>query len=309
MTQSQIKCFLAVSETLSFSSAAQQLYISQPAVSRQIALLEEELGFALFDRTRKETSLTPAGKLMCTFLKESRTGYLSVLNEIRQLNSGNTGDLRIGCGFDWDMSSILTAVHESFEIKYPDVTVSWEGRYFDGLIPSLSRGEIDLFFSLSHILPGKSGLFTRPVTSIKNILLFSARHPAAKKKNLTLLDFADCTFYIPTCSGEKSMFMNVSIQCSKYGFIPNIVTASDIPAILMYIQSGTGVMLTSEWTMSKTNPLFSYITLNNETSVCLSCLDDDRNAAKKLFINEVQHYYRQLILDSSAPRRAEDRKR
>ena len=53
MTQAQISCFLAVADCLSFSKAAQELYISQPAVSKQVALMEQEFGVPLFDRTRK----------------------------------------------------------------------------------------------------------------------------------------------------------------------------------------------------------------------------------------------------------------
>ena len=64
MNFSQIKCFLAAAECLSFTRAADRLYLSQPVLSRQIASMEDELGIELFIREKKSIRLTPAGEVL-----------------------------------------------------------------------------------------------------------------------------------------------------------------------------------------------------------------------------------------------------
>ena len=66
MNFSQIKCFLAAADCLSFTKAAERLYLSQPVLSRQIASMEDELGIELFIREKKSIRLTPAGEVMAT---------------------------------------------------------------------------------------------------------------------------------------------------------------------------------------------------------------------------------------------------
>ena len=69
MNDLQIDCFLAVARNLSFTKAASELYISQPAVSRQIAALEDKLGFVLFDRSKRNIKLTKSVNYFNLFSK------------------------------------------------------------------------------------------------------------------------------------------------------------------------------------------------------------------------------------------------
>lgn len=79
MTTEQMRTFLAVADCLNFTKAAEKLYLSQPTISRQIQSLEEECKTPLLIRTRKEVSLTPAGAIMVSHLKnvlpEIQVGY------------------------------------------------------------------------------------------------------------------------------------------------------------------------------------------------------------------------------------------
>ena len=76
MTSLQVSYFLRVAESMSFSKAAEELYVSQPSVSRQVQLLEAELGHRLFDRSSKrKLRLTPAGAVFRDFFQQSVKGY------------------------------------------------------------------------------------------------------------------------------------------------------------------------------------------------------------------------------------------
>ena len=108
MTSLQIQYFLKVADCMSFSQAADELYVSQPSVSRQIQQLEHELGCALFDRSRKNAiSLTPAGMVFRDSFRRSLRGFEEAKAAARELSenetlpsgsaSGRTGTSRSRC--------------------------------------------------------------------------------------------------------------------------------------------------------------------------------------------------------------------
>ena len=70
MTDMQIKMFMELTRTLSFSKTAETFYTTQPTISRQIRMLEEEWGIRLFDRNKRQVKLTKAGKVMADFFAE-----------------------------------------------------------------------------------------------------------------------------------------------------------------------------------------------------------------------------------------------
>ena len=115
MTDFQIKCFLAVASTLSFTEAAHQLFVSQPNVSRQINLLEEELNLTLFHRSTKSVKLTPAGTILYDKLQALTKEWEYALTQARKVANKLQGHLTIGC-VPWEISnSILAQLLISFK--------------------------------------------------------------------------------------------------------------------------------------------------------------------------------------------------
>jgi DNA-binding transcriptional LysR family regulator len=96
MNSLQIQYFLTVAQYLNFSKAAEHHYTSQPSVSRQIALLEKELGFELFFRTKHSVQLTPAGKIVYDEFSQLYQKAAAVLEKARQTSRGMDGNLNIG---------------------------------------------------------------------------------------------------------------------------------------------------------------------------------------------------------------------
>jgi DNA-binding transcriptional LysR family regulator len=95
MTIDNLKCFILVAENLSFARAAESLYISQPAVTKQINSLEAELETTLFIRSTRHVELTPAGM---SFYKDAKEIVTKTQLAVQRLQSQNTeiGTLRIG---------------------------------------------------------------------------------------------------------------------------------------------------------------------------------------------------------------------
>ena len=102
MTSLQIKYFLTVTDCMSFSQAAEALFVSQPSVSRQIKQLEQELGYQLFDRTqRSAVSLTAAGMVFRDAFQGIQKQYHTAQTAARELAAAESLVLRVGIGSGW----------------------------------------------------------------------------------------------------------------------------------------------------------------------------------------------------------------
>lgn len=287
MTQAQIFCFLTVAECGSFSKAAQKLYISQPAVSKQISLAETELGFALFDRARKSIHLTEAGKLFYNLYVNFQNDYNATVRKAQALSNSRQGKVHIGAAGSWDMSHLYTPIYNLFERRYPSISLSWEGYSFDDMLPALKNGSVDVIFVLDSIIKDTPELVRRHLTTIKSILLYSPRHPAAQKDAPTLRDFKDDIFFVPATSAESALRSSTLEQCTRAGFTPQISSISNFTAILLKIQTGGGVMLTDNWMIFKDNPQFRHLDIDFEHTVDICWLDNDANPSKNLFVSEL----------------------
>ena len=115
MNRNQLKYFVAAAETRSFTKAAEQYYISQTAVTQQIHLLEETLGCALFDRSTRPVSLTPAGKAFLLDAKAILERMSRAAERVHDASTGLSGTLRVGYvrGYERsDLSILMRRFHQ-----------------------------------------------------------------------------------------------------------------------------------------------------------------------------------------------------
>ena len=128
MTSLQIQYFLKVADCMSFSQAAEALFVSQPSVSRQIKQLEQELGYQLFDRTqRSAVSLTAAGMVFRDAFQGIQEQYHTAQTAARELAAAESLVLRVGIGSGWDLSRELEEVQAQIRMRYPhaELTFAW----------------------------------------------------------------------------------------------------------------------------------------------------------------------------------------
>ena len=92
-----IRAFIAVAQTGSFTRAATRLHLSQPALTVQVRRLEETVGVKLFDRNSRSVALTPAGRELLPMLQKSLHDMEHVLIDARELGNGSSGTVRIAC--------------------------------------------------------------------------------------------------------------------------------------------------------------------------------------------------------------------
>ena len=145
MTGLQVQYFLKVCECMSFSQAAQELYVSQPSVSRQIQLLEQELGHKLFDRSRKNAiSLTAAGMVFRDAFLRSQRGFEEARAAAQEVSQGQGLSLRVGIGQNWDLTEALLRFQEQVRLRYPRATLEFENNSFFQLRAQVAAGHLDV---------------------------------------------------------------------------------------------------------------------------------------------------------------------
>lgn len=156
----QIKYFLKLAELGSFRKTAEALYISQPAVSKQISLLEKEWGFPLFDRSYRSAKLTASGRIMLDMLKKSMEVFDGTLVQAKRQSKRYTMELRIGLPEYANMGN-LSDVLMDFQKENPSVIL--KVRYVPLSMLELSGNEddFDLVVNYERNLRGKNYIDSR----------------------------------------------------------------------------------------------------------------------------------------------------
>lgn len=295
MTKSQIICFMEVAKHQSFSKAAAQLFISQPAVSKQVAQLERELDLPLFDRTHGAIRLSVVGKLFYDYFLKAHRDFEQVVKEAHQFKNVYVGDIRLGCLDGWDVSTFFPRINRFFQVQYPNLHLVLDGYNHGEVLAALRRGEIDVAITLDISAQGQPDLCVRNITPVEITLLLSAHHPNAGRENLSLTDFQDDTFFVilPPSEPDPAMEGLTLELCEQAGFRPQIEYAPSSAAVLMRLQAGNGVTVTTEWTSACRSELYRAQLLGRKVHMCVAWLDDGQNPAKSTFVNELIFFYRQ----------------
>lgn len=293
MTLAQISYFMAVAKYQSFSKAAKHLYISQPAVSKQVSLLEASLNLTLIDRRYGGAQLTEAGKMFYKFFRKAEDDFNKLSAEAHEIASGHTGNLRLGCLDGWDLSTFYPELRGLLAEKYPKLQVNLDGYNHIQAIEALRRQEIDIAITLEIALRGQPDVAMRNVTSAPVVMLISTLHPLAQKENLTLSDFKDDPFYViaPTVGTDNPMEQLAVNVCEAAGFTPKIEHTPSSASVLMRLQNGIGAQITCAWTGACKMSLYRVITLDQSLNISAAWLDNNSNPAKEVFINELYRHY------------------
>lgn len=174
MTHTQLQSFLAIARYRSFTAAADQLYISQSALSQQMKSLEQELGFTLFDRGSRQLALTEAGRSFYRNAQQLQALYAHALSEgqqLQQLSSCHIKHFCIGCLGDqyfqiW-MDLLRTALPLSS--RYAPRPVRYESK--EALYTALLRGEAQIAALLENADISRLGLQFLPFARVPELCM------------------------------------------------------------------------------------------------------------------------------------------
>ena len=179
------KVFIAVAENMSFSKAAEELFISQPAVTKHIKELESKLNTTLFDRKGNRIYLTRSGQLTYDFLKKIKLQYREMEFQLGRLNGSFKGTLRMGASSTVSQY-VIPAVVAAFHKKYPEINFYlFNGNSFE-MEQKLLKNEIDL--ALVENESSHANLKYIDFLQDEIVVVAGSNSLFSKKKNLSLSD-------------------------------------------------------------------------------------------------------------------------
>lgn len=141
----QLTYFLAAAHTQNFRKAAEICLVTQPALSRQIAALEKELGMELFRRVKQHVELTPAGHTFVAYAQDALDVLQQGEQELARWQQGQQGTVLIGCNQSL-AATFLPPLLATFRKRYPDIQLKVRVHASDEVIALVERGVVDLGF-------------------------------------------------------------------------------------------------------------------------------------------------------------------
>lgn len=175
-TFDQLKSFVVLAEELHFSRAAERLNMTQPPLSRQIQKLEAELGFSLFDRTKKSVALTAAGRVFRREAEKILGMAESARIAARRIADGLSGEIKIGITATGIME-LLGEILAWLDVHAPDALVEVQEMVTKDQIAALLKGAID--FGFVREVPASGELASLLVRQEPLVAAISSRHPLA----------------------------------------------------------------------------------------------------------------------------------
>jgi DNA-binding transcriptional LysR family regulator len=229
----------------SFSAAADALYLSQSAVSQQVATLEREVGMSLLERTRNGPKLNEAGKTLVRHAEAALARLEEAEHEIKAIAGLEGGELRIA-SFASASATLLTEALREFSARHPEVRLSVTEAEPEDSLPRLRAAETDLAIVFDYpMLPprGEERDVDRVLLLTESMYLALPRHhPLAKAETVKLADLADEPWMCGVC--PSSCGDVVKEACRKAGFDPRIAFESDEYEVQQaYVAAGLGFTL------------------------------------------------------------------
>lgn len=234
-----------VAEELHFHRAAERLFVAQPALSRQIQQLEEELGVLLFRRNRRVVEITEAGKLFLQRARQVMADLEHAALDARNLERGLAG--RLTFSFVPSASYILLpAILKMFRVQFPDVELNLLELSTAQQLDALSRNQSDV--ALLHPWKHEVRVVYKRLVTEPFVVACPEDHPHAGKKNIPLKAFASDRFIMiprwlgPTISG---MYEVTAELLRNAGVEPKIApeAPAQLHAALGLVNAGFGVAL------------------------------------------------------------------
>ena len=233
-----LKYFSVLAEELHFGRAAGRLFIAQPPLSRQIKLLEEELGVPLFERNNKKVVLTEFGKYLQSEAARLLGDAEKIKNILHQMKQGKKGKIVLGY-VGAVMHSYLPKLLLKVNSDLKDVTTVLKEMDNLNQVEAIQKGTLDIGFVRTPLKA--EGLICRQIYSDSFSLIISETHPLAERKNIDLNDLKNEPYigFPKDCApAMHDSIMSIFTQC---GFYPETIHEStQINSILRLVESKLG---------------------------------------------------------------------
>lgn len=257
----RLRYFAAVAEELHFGRAAERMHVVQSAVSHQVKLLEEELGFPLLERSRHKVRLTVPGEIFLPEALDLLRRTDEAVHRARSSAEGAVGRLAIGF-VDNVLWSMLPPMLRDFRKQWPNIKLTLHPLDRAEQIEALRASVIDF-----GIIPSPS-----PGHPLKTVALGAAPlmaaipdgHPLASRSALSVIDLANEPFVLFPLRMNSRILEVIIACCASAGFTPRVAQeAGQLHTLLALVSAGLGVTLVPQWVARVRQPGVTYMTVND----------------------------------------------
>ncbi len=232
-----LAAFIEIAESGSFSRAAERLHLSQPAVSKRIAVLEQQCGSSLFDRIGREIRLTEAGRTLLPYARRTLAEIEDAGRALTHLSGSVTGRLSIGTSHHIGLHR-LPAVLRDFTQRFPEVDLDIHFMDSEDACHAVEQGKLEL------------GIVTLPLEPIRQLLqqlvwadpmafVVAPDHPLAHKRRLVLSDLAAYPALLPDAKTYTHRIVQAALR--EHGLVPRVRLATNyLETLKMLVGIGLG---------------------------------------------------------------------
>ncbi|MCY3684203.1 MAG: LysR family transcriptional regulator [Gemmatimonadetes bacterium] len=236
-----LRYFVVVAEEENIRRAAERLHIVQPALSRQMRQLEEELDCTLFDRLPRGIRLNAAGKEFLASARDILASADAAVAHVRRVAKGEVGRLRIGFRETASWFGIFPRAIQQYRARYPNVGLDLQPMFSTDQFEAIAEGTLDAGFCYTFAsLP--EGCEALPIRIDEVVLAVPRELNWKKRRNVRLVDLKSEAFVGLSRSHAPSYVDGIMATAYAGGLSPNIVQeAVDEPTLMSLVSAGIGI--------------------------------------------------------------------
>ncbi len=287
MTTKQIDYCIELARTLNFSRAADNLFVSQPTLTYQIKLLEDEIGFAVFERSGKGASLTPAGSQFVGFLANMRDDLKRAIEQGQNFSAKYKDSISISMMVRQALYFLPVAIRLFGETN-PDVQIVPKFQYDNGMNGFLNC-ETDILFTLREHARQLTNTVIHDLFESHIYLIAQRDDPLAQKKQISESDLYGRTLMVG--GGSPNALKDVQHRLISTGKI-EYFNSADHDTTLTNVAAGRGVCLAPGF-LNDHSGQFAWIPFDcKESFFCVLCSHkDDNRPALNSFLAVLKNLY------------------
>ncbi|MFT2091717.1 LysR family transcriptional regulator [Paraglaciecola sp. 2405UD69-4] len=238
-----LSSFIAVAKHKSFSEAARELHTVQPAISRHIAALEEELGVRLFIRNSRDVMITQAGEQLLKDAHEIIAFTQQAKVQVKRAHNGQLGTLRIA-HLSSACLTFMALLVRSYKLQYPDVHVVLYEMTATEQIEAFKSKRIDIGFSRPLPSSIKDEFTSHSIYIDKLVAIVNKNHEMSGQDKIELDVLRHEKFIIFNRDEALGLFDETIMICKQAGFSPNIISQpKHMQTLVTEVSAGLGVAI------------------------------------------------------------------
>ncbi len=291
MTTKQIDYCIELARTLNFSRAAENMFVSQPTFSYQIKLLEEEIGFTIFERSGKGASLTPAGAQFVAFLAGMREDLKRAVEQGQNFSARYRDSISISMMVRQAVYFLPEAIR-LFAQTNPEVQITPLFQYENG-VESFLRNEVDILFALREQTKQIPGIHVHELFESHIYLIAQRDDPLAEKNRIFEENLYGRTLMVG--GGSPPALKAVQHRLINSGKI-DYFNSADHDTTLTNVAAGRGVCLAPGF-LNDHSGQFAWIPFEcKESFSCVLCTHkEDQRPSVKAFLTTLEKLYAEAV--------------